>query len=176
MFEAITFYLFGALCIATFLIVVTTQQILYAMTALACGMIFIAGLFFNLNAEFLGAVQIIVYGGSVVALYAFAMMFFDTSKDIIESHKYQRMACILSFGVACMLVVMFWLPGVYLDLKQITFTSSLPAFSEMGNVQQIGYLIFTKYLIAFELAAFMLLIAMIAGIILSIKRIRNDRS
>lgn len=176
MFETITFYLFGTLCIVAFLIVVTTQQILYAMTALACGMIFVAGLFFNLDAEFLGAVQIIVYGGSVVALYAFAMMFFDTSKNIIESYKHQWIACILSFGVACMLVVAFGLPTISQNLEEITTTSSLPAFSEMNNVQQIGYLIFTKYLIAFELAAFMLLIAMVAGIILSIKRIHNDKS
>lgn len=176
MFETITFYLFGTLCIVAFLIVVTTRQILYAMTALACGMIFVAGLFFNLDAEFLGAVQIIVYGGSVVALYAFAMMFFDTSKNIIESHKHQWMPCILSFGVACMLVVIFGLSTISQNLEEIATASSLPAFSEMNNVQQIGYLIFTKYLIAFELAAFMLLIAMVAGIILSIKRIHNDKS
>lgn len=176
MFETITFYLFGTLCIVAFLIVVTTQQILYAMTALACGMIFIAGLFFNLDAEFLGAVQIIVYGGSVVALYAFAMMFFDTSKDIIESHKHQWTACLLSFGIACMLVIIFGLATISYNLEETTIVSSMPTFGELNNIQQVGYLIFTKYLIAFELAAFMLLIAMVAGIILSIKRIYNDKS
>lgn len=176
MFEAITFYLFGTLCIVAFLIVVTTQQILYSMTALAFGMICVAGLFFNLDAEFLGAVQIIVYGGSVVALYAFAMMFFDTSREIIESHKHQWVACLLSCGVACILVVMFGLPTISQNLNKSTVHIALPGLDGMNNVQEIGYLIFTKYLIAFELAAFMLLIAMVAGIILSVKRIQNDKS
>ena len=52
MFETIAFYLFSTLCIVSFLIVVTSKRILYAMTALASGMIFISGIFFVLDAEF----------------------------------------------------------------------------------------------------------------------------
>lgn len=75
-----------------------------------------------------------------------------------------------------MLVIIFGLPTISQNLDEALIPSSLPSFGEMNNVQQIGYLIFTKYLIAFELAAFMLLVAMVAGIILSVKRIQNDKS
>lgn len=75
MFEAIAFYLFAFLTIAMFYITVTTSQALYALTALAAGMIFISAFFFILGADFLGAVQIVVYSGAVMALYAFGMMF-----------------------------------------------------------------------------------------------------
>ena len=82
MFEAIAFYLFAFLTIVMFCIVVTTSQPLYALTALAAGMIFISAFFFILGADFLGVVQIIVYTGAIMALYAFGMMFFDSTRGI----------------------------------------------------------------------------------------------
>ncbi|TLD88958.1 NADH-quinone oxidoreductase subunit J [Helicobacter sp. MIT 03-1614] len=170
MFETIAFYLFSTLCIVSFLIVVTSKRILYAMTALASGMIFISGIFFVLDAEFLGVVQIIVYSGSVVALYAFAMMFFDTSKDIIESYKNEWVVCILCFGIAVVLVCIFGIPLLGSNLEAVADSQNLLNIAEMNNIQMIGYIIFTKYLIPFEIAAFMLLVAMVVGIILSIKR------
>ncbi|AAP78191.1 NADH-quinone oxidoreductase subunit J [Helicobacter hepaticus] len=170
MFETIAFYLFSTLCIVSFLIVVTSKRILYAMTALASGMIFISGIFFVLDAEFLGVVQIIVYSGSVVALYAFAMMFFDTSKDIIESYKNEWVVCILCFGIAVVLVCIFGMPLLGSNLEAVADSQNLLNIAEMNNIQMIGYIIFTKYLIPFEIAAFMLLVAMVVGIILSIKR------
>lgn len=174
MFECIAFYLFGILCIISFLIVVTSSQILYALTALALGMIFIAGLFFVLDAEFLATVQIIVYGGSVVALYAFGMMFFDTSKQVIESNKGNMFACVLCVGVAVILVAIFSMPIVGNHLEIIAQSQNLIDIAAMNNIQLIGYVLFTKYLIPFEIAAFMLLVAMVAGIVLSVKRSTND--
>lgn len=115
-------------------------------------------------------VQIIVYSGSVVALYAFAMMFFDTSKDIIESYKNEWVVCILCFGIAVVLVCIFGMPLLGSNLEAVADSQNLLNIAEMNNIQMIGYIIFTKYLIPFEIAAFMLLVAMVVGIILSIKR------
>ncbi|MCH5312996.1 MAG: NADH-quinone oxidoreductase subunit J [Helicobacter sp.] len=176
MFESIAFYLFSTLCIVSFLIVISTSQILYAMTALASGMIFISGIFFVLDAEFLGAVQIVVYGGSVVALYAFAMMFFDTSKQVIESQKNEWVVCVLCVGIAIVLVGAFGMPLVGDNLEIIADSQKLIDIAEMNNIQMIGYVLFTKYLIPFEIAAFMLLVAMVAGIVLSVKRRENGQS
>ncbi len=60
MFEIIAFYIFAALTIGMFAIVVMSRNALYSMSALAGGMIFISGFFFILDAEFLGVVQIVV--------------------------------------------------------------------------------------------------------------------
>ena len=169
MFETIAFYLFSVLTIVMFLIVVTSHHILYAMTALASGMIFISGIFFTLGAEFLGVVQIIVYSGSVVALYAFAMMFFDSSKQILEAHKHKQIACVLAFGIAVILVAILGMPMVAKNLEAIEDSQNLINFAGMDNIQTMGYVIFTKYLIPFEIAALMLLVAMVAGIVLSLK-------
>jgi NADH-quinone oxidoreductase subunit J len=84
MYELIAFYLFSGLTIVMFAIVVLSKNALYSMSALAAGMILISGFFFLLDADFLGVVQIIVYTGAVMALYAFGMMFFDATQDIKE--------------------------------------------------------------------------------------------
>jgi len=105
MFEVIAFYTFSILTIIMFGIVVFSKNALYAMSALAGGMIFIAGFFFLLGAEFLGVVQIVVYSGAVMALYAFGMMFFDTTRDVKENIHYKKVLYTLSIIAAILIVV-----------------------------------------------------------------------
>lgn len=165
MFEAIAFYTFAALTAAMFLVVVTTNNILYSMTALAVGMIFISAFFFMLDAEFLGVVQIVVYSGAVMALYAFGMMFFDSSKPVVEKVHNPKAVFVLSGLSALLLVIIFAAPIISKNLQiQAAIDPNL------GNTQGIGFILFTKYLIPFEVAAVMLLVAMIAGIVLAGKK------
>lgn len=159
MLEAISFYLFAILIIASFSIVVLSSNILYSMSALAAGMIFISGIFFTLGAEFLGVVQIAVYTGAVMALYAFGMMFFDSSKEVREYRQYTKTIALLSVGSALMVALIVAIP-------RVVIMSVGEAPQSQGNVESLGMLLFTKYLLPFELAAIMLLIAMVAGIIL----------
>ncbi len=165
MFEAVAFYLFAFLTIAMFYIVVTTKQALYALTALAAGMIFISAFFFILGADFLGAIQIIVYTGAVMALYAFGMMFFDTTRDVKEKQGNKFIIVGLSTLAAILVVVIFAAPMVSENVVAL-----YPIVEGVGNTQEVGVVLFTKYLIPFELAAVMLLVAMIAGIVLAGKK------
>ena len=165
MFEAIAFYLFAFLTIAMFFITVTTSQALYALSALAAGMIFISAFFFILGADFLGAVQIIVYTGAVMALYAFGMMFFDTTREVKEKKGNKFIIVGLATLAAIMVVVIFVAP-----LVSDNINAFYPMVEGVGNTQEIGMVLFTKYLIPFEVAAVMLLVAMVAGIVLAGKK------
>ena len=165
MFEAIAFYLFSFLTIAMFYITVTTSQALYALTALAAGMIFISAFFFILGADFLGAVQIVVYSGAVMALYAFGMMFFDTTREVKEKKGNKYVLVGLTTLAAVLVVIIFTAPIVATNI-----TANYPSVEGIGNTQEIGMVLFTKYLIPFEVAAVMLLVAMIAGIVLAGKK------
>jgi len=165
MFEAIAFYLFAFLTITMFYITVTTSQALYALTALAAGMIFISAFFFILGADFLGAIQIVVYSGAVMALYAFGMMFFDTTRDVKEKQGNQAIVFGLSTIAAILVVVIVAAP-----MLSNNITALYPVIEGAGNTQQVGLVLFTKYLVPFELAAVMLLVAMIAGIVLAGKK------
>ncbi|MEA2100183.1 MAG: NADH-quinone oxidoreductase subunit J [Campylobacterota bacterium] len=165
MFEAISFYLFAFLTIAMFFITVTTSQALYALTALAAGMIFISAFFFILGADFLGAVQIVVYSGAVMALYAFGMMFFDTTRDLKEKKGNSLIIYGLSIVSAVLVVIIFAAPMVTNNVEAL-----YPMIEGAGNTQEVGMVLFTKYLVPFEVAAIMLLVAMIAGIVLAGKK------
>ena len=165
MFEAIAFYLFAFLTIAMFFITVTTSQALYALSALAAGMIFISAFFFILGADFLGAVQIIVYTGAVMALYAFGMMFFDTTREVKEKQGNKYIIVGLSTLAAILVVVIFAAPMVSENIVAL-----YPAIDGVGNTQEVGLVLFTKYLVPFEVAAIMLLVAMVAGIVLAGKK------
>jgi NADH-quinone oxidoreductase subunit J len=169
MFEAIAFYLFSFLTITMFYITVTTSQALHALTALAAGMIFISAFFFILGADFLGAIQIIVYTGAVMALYAFGMMFFDTTRSVKEKQGNKFIVVGMSAFAAVLVVAIFIAP-----MLSTNITAFYPVVADMGNTQAVGMVLFTKYLIPFELAAVMLLVAMVAGIVLAGKQMDNS--
>jgi NADH-quinone oxidoreductase subunit J len=165
MFEAVAFYLFAFLTITMFYITVTTSQALYALSALAAGMIFISAFFFILGADFLGAVQIIVYTGAVMALYAFGMMFFDTTREVQENHGNKYIVVGLATLAAVLVVVIFSAPMVSTNMQAF-----YPMTEGAGNTEMVGMVLFTKYLVPFEVAAIMLLVAMVAGIVLAGKK------
>ncbi len=171
MFEQVAFIIFAVLTIGMFSITVLTTNALYALSALAAGMIFISAFFFLLDADFLGAVQIVVYTGAIMSLYAFGMMFFDTLADVKENVKNPRLVFLLSGMVAVILVVVFMAPVIGENL-----TANYPVNPEYGNSVDVGLVLFTKYLVPFEVAAIMLLVAMIGGIVLAGKKMNESYS
>jgi len=172
MFEVVAFYLFAFLTIAMFTITVTTKNALYALSALAAGMIFISAFFFLLGAEFLGAVQIVVYTGAVMALYSFGMMFFDSIKEIKESPTNPRLTFMLTGLIALIVVIIVVAPIIGANVTaQYPVGMAAELYGTIdGNTQDVGVVLFTKYLVPFEVAAVMLLVAMISGIILAGKK------
>ena len=165
------FYLFAFLITGLFLVTVMSKNVLYAMTSLAAGMVLISGLFFMLGADFLGIVQLIVYVGAIMALYAFGMMFFDLSHTVDERNGSSLMVFALGGGIALMLVVMFSAPILGTVVPPI-----YPPEAGATNPQAVGLVLFTKYLLPFEVASLMLLVAMIAGIILAGKKMDSSLS
>jgi len=165
MYETIAFYLFSILTIGLFLVTVLSRNVLYAMTSLAAGMILISGFFFILGADFLGAVQLIVYVGAVMALYSFAMMFFDATTDIKEKNTNSALVFALG-GLSALVLVLIFAAPIYSEQIKAFY----PIHHDIGNAKDVGIVLFTKYLVPFEVAAVMLLVAMIAGIILAGKK------
>ncbi|KIM11244.1 MAG: NADH:ubiquinone oxidoreductase subunit J [Sulfuricurvum sp. PC08-66] len=177
MFEVISFYFFAIVTLGAFWITVMSKSALYSMTALAMGMIMISGFFFLLNADFLGVVQIIVYTGAVMAIYAFGMMFFDTIKEVKEKNPSNILIFVLG-GLSALLVVIIFAAPMYSEHINALYPMVTQTLGEgdqaieqvVLNSESVGVVLFTKYLIPFEVAAVMLLVAMIAGIVLAGKK------
>lgn len=177
--EAIAFYLFGAISCALFLVVVSTNNLLYALSALAGGMLSISAYFFLLGAEFLGIAQIIVYTGAVVVVYTFSLMFFDTNKKLNEKINAPKLLLLVSAALFVLLIgalllapIVVWeldapLAHSLLIAAQNLVGGESPMLADVPDMQMVGYRLFSQYLIAFELAAMLLLIAMIAGVVLA---------
>ena len=165
MFEAIAFYLFAFLTLSAFFVVISTNNLLYALTALASGMIFISSFFFILGAEFLGVVQIAVYTGAVIVMYAFGLMFLDISQGIKEHYQGQMRICIMVLMIAFLLLALFAFPIYHQNvlLEKSTIIINEP------NTFGIGRVLFSKYLIAFEITGVLLLVALIGGVALGLK-------
>jgi len=169
MYEFVAFYVFAISTTVLFMITVMSKNVLYAMTSLAAGMVMISGFFFILGADFLGVVQLIVYVGAVMALYSFAMMFFDATRDIKEKHNNPSLVFLLGGLMALVFVIIFSAPIIGENIE-----ASYPIVEGVGNAQAVGMVLFTKYLVPFEVAAIMLLVAMIAGIILAGKKMDDS--
>lgn len=165
MFEAVAFYLFAFLTLSAFFVVISTNNLLYALTALASGMIFISSFFFILGAEFLGVVQIAVYTGAVIVMYAFGLMFLDISQGIKEHYQGQMRICIMVLMIAFLLLALFAFPIYHQNvlLEKSTIIINEP------NTFGIGRVLFSKYLIAFEITGVLLLVALIGGVALGLK-------
>ena len=165
MFEAVAFYFFAFLTLSAFFVVISTNNLLYALTALASGMIFISSFFFILGAEFLGVVQIAVYTGAVIVMYAFGLMFLDISQGIKEHYQGQMRICIMVLMIAFLLLALFAFPIYHQNvlLEKSTIIINEP------NTFGIGRVLFSKYLIAFEITGVLLLVALIGGVALGLK-------
>ncbi|EIY3461873.1 NADH-quinone oxidoreductase subunit J [Campylobacter coli] len=171
MIEILAFTFFSVVVLGFFLVAVLSTNMLYSLSALAGGMVFLSGFYFLLDAEFLGVIQIIVYSGAVLGLYSFAMMFFDSSKEFKEKLRAKKSFFLLVILSAVLLLFMF------LGFKHQNIAGDL-ALSDPNLFdynKQLAFAIFSKYLLAFEFIAILLLIALICAIVLTHKELTKER-
>jgi NADH-quinone oxidoreductase subunit J len=167
--EVVLFIVLGAIAIAAALGVIIAKKAIYSALSLLVNFCSLAGLYLMLNAQFLAAAQVIVYAGAIVVLFLFATMLLGGGDEISNlksqiSRKY--LAIVLAF-------VLFVEVAYVLVSGTLTGTrgSDTPeAIASVGNVQAIGQLLFTDYLLPFELAAVLLLIGIVGAVTLAKKK------
>jgi NADH-quinone oxidoreductase subunit J len=164
--EAIAFYTIAAFILGFAVLVVSTKDTVHSVLFLVLDFLFVAALYVLLNAPFLAAIQVLVYAGGIVVLYLFVVMLVNLKRPP-ESHQDPHRRTRLGFGLAA---------AVLLELGAIATYSSMrppPPFTAMvsvpagGNTEQVGWLLYTAYLIPFEIASMLLLVAMIGAIVLA---------
>ncbi|EKS3201614.1 NADH-quinone oxidoreductase subunit J [Campylobacter jejuni] len=171
MIENLAFVFFSVVVLGFFTIAVLSKNMLYSLSALAGGMVFLSGFYFLLDAEFLGVIQIIVYSGAVLGLYSFAMMFFDASKEFKEQLKAKKSFFTLVVLSAILLLAML------IGFKYQNISTDLPLNDPVlfDFNKQLALVIFSKYLLAFEFIAILLLIALVCAITLTHKELTKEK-
>lgn len=157
------FFYFGGMVVAGAIVAVTAPNIVYSALALLVTFIHIAGIYILLNAEFIAAIQIVVYAGAILVLYLFVLMLFNPRQETLYLHKQAKVGVFL--GVVILFLMLF--AGYRTDIVGAGGPFTAEAVAEIGHTQAIGIALFTDYIFPFELASLILLVAMFGAIILA---------
>jgi len=161
--ELIVFIVLAPLAVVTALGMVLSRNAVYSALLLVVNFFCLAGFYVLLEAQFVAAVQVIVYAGAIMVLFLFVLMLLGTGNEvaITETLRGQRPAAVLlSLGLLVAVVAAIF-AGVF-DAEP----ASLAAANEGGNVQAVGRLLFTRYTFAFEAAGILLVVAAVGALVL----------
>lgn len=171
----VSFVILAVVAVVSALMVVTRPNPMHSALWLLVTFISIAGIYLQLNAEFIAAVQIIVYAGGVLVLYIFVIMLVDLSKEAsMRSVFHQPTQFVLAIVFAAAVLIAIVLIGQN-GITQIGFTS-VTAESATDSTRQVAQELFLKYLYPFEIASVLLLVAMIGAVVLARRSFDSDDS
>lgn len=167
-----TGYLFWILTLVTLfaaILVVTARNPIHSVLALIGTFFCLSGHYILLNAQFLAAVNIIVYAGAIMVLFLFTIMFLNLRREDEESKtNLTKLLAIIVGGVLMVLMLTIF------RVAQVGTFSPLAFDSKTGLVENLGLVLYSDYLLPFELASVLFLVAMVGAVMLG-KREAGDR-
>jgi NADH-quinone oxidoreductase subunit J len=167
MAETIVFYTLSVLILGLAVLVVTVKNVVHSVVALVMTFLCVAALYVVLEAEFLAVIQILVYAGGIVVLYLFVVMLVNLDRSP-EEYEDSRRLSVFGLGLAgAMLLEVAGIVVYSYNRSGSTVTAPAAASPVEGNTQELGWLLYTDYLIPFELASVLLLVAMVGAIVLA---------
>ena len=167
-FQSITFYFFATVLVASALGVITARNPVHAALLLVLSFFTCAGLWLMLQAEFLAITLVLVYVGAVMVLFLFVVMMLDINLDRLREGFWKW----FPFGALLALVMLAEIAMVLMGRKFSADQMPPPPLqaADYSNTKELGRLIYTEYVYAFELAAVILLVAIVAAIALTLRR------
>ncbi|MFO1300427.1 MAG: NADH-quinone oxidoreductase subunit J [Burkholderiaceae bacterium] len=170
--RTVLFYIFAAVTVFSALRVITARNPVHSALFLVLTFCSAACIWLLLKAEFLAITLVLVYVGAVMVLFLFVVMMLDINLDQVRKGFWRNLPVALFVGVV-----------VVIELAIVLMTSfrvrqadvpQLPA--DYSNTKALGKLIYTEYVYAFEIAAVLLLVAMVAAIALTLRRRKDSRN
>jgi len=164
-FELFIFYLFSAVTLISAVAVVTVRNPIYSALFLILAFFSSAATWVLLEAEFLGVVLVLVYVGAVMVLFLFVIMMLDIQIDTLKEGfiRYLPVGLLVAIAVAAEMILV---------VKSDVFKVDIPAPAPLGvsNTEALGEVLYTEYVFPFEVAAIILVVAIIAAIVLTLRR------
>ncbi len=171
MLESAFFYLFGGLAVFAALGVIISKNTMHSVMWLILCFFNASGLFFLLDAEFLGIILVLIYVGAVMVLFMFVVMMLEVNQAM------KREGWLRYLPVGGMIALILFIELVAASTSGIFSSGSLATAGHLGaevnNTVEIGKELYTKYLLGFEIAAIILLVALIGAIVLTLRE-RKD--
>ena len=171
-FKTALFYAFSAIMVLAALRVITARNPVHAALFLVLAFFSAAGIWMLLEAEFLAIVLVLVYVGAVMVLFLFVVMMLDINLDKMREGFWGYLPLASTIGAVIVLEMAAVLWRAYLNVEP-----KLPAkpLENIGGTKELGKLIYTQYVFAFEVAAAILLVAIVAAVALTLRKRKDTK-
>ena len=173
-FQDIVFYTLAIILLFAALSVITTRNPVYAALYLVLAFFTAAGIWLLLEAEFLAIVLVLVYVGAVMVLFLFVVMMLDINLDKLREGFWNALPIALPVG-GLMAVEMVMIVGVR-NFGTDKVLAPAAHLADYSNTAELGRVLYTDYLLAFELASVILLVAIVAAIALTLRDRKESKS
>jgi NADH-quinone oxidoreductase subunit J len=169
MIDTVLFYAFALLVLGGGLATITLRNAVHCAIALIVSLLGVAGLYLLQQAEFLFAVQIVLYVGGIMVLFLFVIMLVNLDQAA-RQRQFNRQWLVAVAAVAAVGAEI----GYFLWRGKAAFhiaENAVPPVAALGNTEQIADSLFSEYLLPFEIASLLLLVAVIGSVVMAKKRI-----
>jgi NADH-quinone oxidoreductase subunit J len=167
--ELILFYILAAILVVFALLTVTAHNPVRSAVYLISALLAMAGLFFLLEAEFVGAVQILVYVGGIMVLFLFVIMLVNVREMETQRRASRQWRTAVALGVVLSLELVFFVVRGADVFSTEAMGPSLIVEAQTRNTESVGSLLYSTYLLPFEIASILLLVAMVGAVVLTMK-------
>jgi len=167
------FYFFAAILVFAGLRVITARNPVHAALFLVLAFFTAAGLWMLLEAEFLAITLVLVYVGAVMVLFLFVVMMLDINLDKLREGFWDYLPLAGFVSVLLVIEMVLILGSRHFGLEVMGTPAPHPA--DYSNTKELGRLLYTDYVYAFELAAVILLVAIVAAIALTLRRRKDSK-
>ena len=169
MFETWVFYVLGAVLLVSGVLVITARNPVHGVLFLVLAFFNAAGIWLLLQAEFLAIALVVVYVGAVMVLFLFVVMMLDINLERVREGFWRNLPLALVVGGILVIEMVFILGNRIFGTAPARFP---PGYS---NTKALGRVLYTQYAYAFEIAAVLLLVAIIAAIALTLRKRKDSR-
>jgi NADH-quinone oxidoreductase subunit J len=169
MFETWVFYSLGTILLVSGLLVITARNPVHGVLFLVLAFFTAAGIWLLLRAEFLAIALVVVYVGAVMVLFLFVVMMLDVNLEHVREGFWRNLPLALAVGGILVIEMVAVLANRYYG----AVPRDVPA--GYSNTKELGRVLYTQYAYAFEIAAVILLVAIISAIALTLRRRKDSR-
>ncbi len=168
--DTVLFYIFAAMVLGGAILTITRRNAVHSAISLIGSLLGVAGLYLLQQAEFLFAVQIVLYVGGIMVLFLFVIMLVNLDQAARERQFNKAwmvaLAAVLAVGAEIGFVLYRGMGSFH-----IASASALPAPASLGNTEMVADSLFSEYLLPFEIASILLLVAVVGSVVMAKKRI-----
>lgn len=168
--QALVFYLFAFVAVASGVMVISSRNPVHSVLFLILAFFNAAGLFVLMGAEFLAMILVVVYVGAVAVLFLFVVMMLDINFVELRQgfNQYLPIGALIGLVLLAELVL---IGGAWTISPEVTAVAQapIPPVEEIPNTEALGRIVYTQYVLAFQAAGIVLLIAMIGAIVLTLR-------